>query len=298
MAQEYRAARIATIILRRSPQEDSCSGRTASIPATDATSDRHFSSTSQSRRAAGKLARKALTAGRVWRMSPIELSRTMRKRSSAIGTLANAGEEVARRVVFGIPDNCHAHPKPCGEFALGNRVGGVVRALGMHVGVERAEQSLDVGLVEDNREIYGRKRGDQLCAALLVEDGPPRAFQPPHAGVGIDADHEQVALGSRRMEIARVPDVKKIEAAICQNDPAAERASFGKASAQTVERKYFVLRRHSRVVRRPLGVLDCGAARKDMGAEAAPVISACRAASSSARVTVAVPRFITTMPAA
>src|SRR5579863_2915446 len=67
----------------------------------------HFESTIQSMRASGKVSRSAAAAGSAWTMSPSDPSRTNRKRGSAIFLVAQAGDEFARGMFFGIADDCY-----------------------------------------------------------------------------------------------------------------------------------------------------------------------------------------------
>src|SRR6185437_6268349 len=110
--------------------------------------DDHFESTSQSICARGKDWRSAATAGSVCTMSPSAPMRSMRKRSSAMGCLANARDEIARGMLFGISDNRDANAEARRLFALGNRVERVVGALRVNIWTKVAQKSADVRLVE------------------------------------------------------------------------------------------------------------------------------------------------------
>src|ERR1700676_452326 len=90
---------------------------------------------SQTISAAGKVSRKAATAGKVCTMSPREPRRRTRKRSD-MRSLAERLEEFARGVIFGVADDGDADAQAGGRGALWNGVGGVVGAFGVNVWTE------------------------------------------------------------------------------------------------------------------------------------------------------------------
>src|SRR6266581_983932 len=80
----------------------------------------HLRSTSQSIGAPRKEPQIMAAAGAAWTISPSELRRTIRKRSSAMRSSTKAREKLARRVALWIADNGDAHAKPRGRGALRN----------------------------------------------------------------------------------------------------------------------------------------------------------------------------------
>jgi len=60
----------------------------------------------------------------------------------------DARNHVARGMIFGIAANGGADAEKNGEFALGNRVDGVIGALRVDVGLKFAKQLVDVELVD------------------------------------------------------------------------------------------------------------------------------------------------------
>src|SRR6185437_9630881 len=237
--------------------------------------DDHFESTSQSICARGKDWRSAATAGSVCTMSPSALMRSMRKRSSAMGRLANTRDEIARGMLLGISDNRDANADECRFFALGNCVNGVVGALGVNTGTKVAQKSADVRLVENHDVIHGCKRGNQFGACLRGQNRTAGTFESADTRVGINRDDQEIAFPARALEIADMSRVQNIETAVREHDLLSVGAMLREARLQIGARKNFGTRVHAPAV-------------------ASPRI----AASSSARVTVAVPRFITTMPPA
>src|SRR5579864_488557 len=235
----------------------------------------HLESTSQSICARGKDWRSAATAGSVCTMSPSAPMRSMRKRPSAMGCLANARDEIARGMLLRVSGNCETNAETRGFLALGNCVDSVVGALRVNVWMKVAQKSTDVGLVENYDVIHGGERGNKFGARLRGQNRAAGAFDSADARIGIYRDNENVAFPARAFEIADVPRMQNVETAVREHD-------LLSAGAMLIEER-----------------LQIGA-RENFGTGVhAPAVASPRIAdSSSARVTVAVPRFITTMPPA
>src|SRR5260370_6802708 len=125
----------------------------------------HLRSTSQSIGAPRKEPQIMAAAGAVWTISPSELRRTIRKRSSAMRGFTKTREKLARRAALWIADNGDAHAKPRGRGALRNRFRGIVGAFDVDIGAQHLKQRFHVWLVKD---------GDVFHAA----QGTPQ-FRPP-----------------------------------------------------------------------------------------------------------------------
>ena len=91
----------------------------------------------------------------------------MRNRRSAIGALANIGEQIARRVSFGVADDGDADTEARGRAALRDSLGRVVGSFGVDVGTEILQERFDIRFGENNDEIHGREGGDKSGAAAL-----------------------------------------------------------------------------------------------------------------------------------
>src|SRR4029453_10296432 len=93
-------------------------------------------STAQVRRAAGRAARRVAASGKAWTTSPSDESFTRAIRgasASATEPLADARDEVARRMVLRIADDGHAPARGPHAGGLGDGALRVVGALGMNV---------------------------------------------------------------------------------------------------------------------------------------------------------------------
>src|ERR1700687_3803677 len=161
MAASQLAWRTRPIASRREDSERVSTVQTSEASAPLSTRNFQRGWVSQTISAAGKVARRAATAGKVWTMSPREPSRKTRKRGSGMRGLADGFEEVAGGVIFRIADNGDADAEAGGGGACGNGVGGVVGAFGVHIGTQRLEKGLDVGFAEEDHVVNATERGHE-----------------------------------------------------------------------------------------------------------------------------------------
>ena len=101
-------------------------------------------------------------------------------------------------------------------------------------GCSSLSKRIHVKLIEDDHVIYRPQCCDQGGAGALGEDGPARAFQFSRAGIGIDADHEQIAFGPRCLQVTDMADVQQIEHAVGEDDLAAGAAVLVEDAAQSL----------------------------------------------------------------
>ena len=192
-----------------------------------------------------------------------------------MGRLANARDEIARGMLFGISDDRDANAETRRFFALGDCVERVVGAFRVDIWTKVAQNSADVRLVENDDVIHGGESGNKFGARLRGQNRAAGTFEPTDTRIGIYRDDENVTFTARALEIADMSRVQNIETAVGKHDFLGAGAMLSEARLQIGARKNFGTRVH------------------------APAVASPRIAdSSSARVTVAVPRFITTMPPA
>ena len=135
-------------------------------------------------------------------------------------------------MVLGIADDSYADAEASGDSALGDGIGGVVGALGVDVGTQVVEELLDVGLAEKHDVIDSAESGDQRGSGGLWKNWAAGPFQGANAGIGIHGDDQEVAFAARAFEIADVPDVQGVEAAVGEDNFAAVALVAGKDSAE------------------------------------------------------------------
>ncbi len=80
--------------------------------------------------------------------------------------------------------------------------------------------------------IDGGERRQDLRALGRGEHRPPRALQPSDRRVVVEPDHERIAERARGGEVADVPGMDQIEAAVREHDASAARAQRPEPIAQ------------------------------------------------------------------
>ena len=118
---------------------------------------------------------------------------------------------------------------PAGLDPVGahDAVARVVGAFDEDVRRERLDQRQRRVLVEQDHAIHGGEAGEHPGARLLARHRPRGALaEPPDRGVGVEADHERVALAPGGLEQLDVAGVQQVEHAVGEHDraPLAARA--------------------------------------------------------------------------
>jgi len=174
-----------------------------------------------------------------------------------------------------VSDDRDANAEARRFFALGHRVNSVVGAFRVDIWTKVAQKSAHVRLVENYDVVDSGERGNKFGARRRGQNRAAGTFEPADTRIGIYRDDEEIAFAARALEIADVSGVQNVEAAVREHDCFSAGAMLLETRLQIGARKNFGTRVH------------------------APAVASPRIAdSSSARVTAAVPRFITTMPPA
>ncbi len=103
-------------------------------------------------------------------------------------------------------------------IALRDVLASVIGALRLHVRTNLANQRPHIGLVKDHDRVNVGECRNNLRSLLLGHERTPFAFDLAHAGIGIHRDNQFPAERLRPAQIANVPDVQQIEAAIGQHN--------------------------------------------------------------------------------
>jgi len=122
-------------------------------------------------------------------------------------------------VVFGIADDGHAAAAGKHNVAFGHALSGIVRALGMNIGSQQANQLFDIQFIKDGYCIDVCERCQQLGALVIGDARPALSLDLACAGIRIDGYDQPSAQFLGGAQIAYMADVKEIEAAIGQDDP-------------------------------------------------------------------------------
>src|SRR5260370_28120792 len=140
---------------------------------------------------------------------------------------------------FRIADDGGPDAETCRAGALRHGLGGVVGAFGMNVRAQRFEKGFHVGFVKDNNEVDGTESSDELRTGLLIEDRAVRSLECANAAIRIDSDDKDIALAARSFQIAYVPDVERVEAAVSKNDALTAELAIGKYGGELAARGDF-----------------------------------------------------------
>jgi len=181
-------------------------------------------------------------------------------------------------MIFGVADDDDSAAAGFDFVSLGDAFFGVVGALGMKIGTDFADYCADIFFREDHDGIDVRQRSEDLGALVGWHRWPSLSLQSTHRGIGIDRDDELASEFASGVKIADVANVQYIEAAV------GERYAIASGTPGRCEVLEFFARNDFWMT-----CTQCSRA-------AAGVLSS--ASSNSCWLTVAVPRFITTMPPA
>lgn len=169
---------------------------------------------------------------------------------------------------LGVADDANLAAQGLHHFALGDCLLGVVGTFAMNMRPQVAQNRLGGEVIKNHNVVHALDCRHQLRARFGGKQRPAFAFQVSNGPVTVYSHHEHIALLLRSLEIANVPNVEQVKTSVGKNDalpfPAPTLAPAGKFGA--------------------CNQLIAHALRM--------------ASSSSCRVTVAVPRFITTKPPA
>src|SRR6185437_2080887 len=176
-------------------------------------------------------------------------------------------------MVLGIAHNGNAAATGDHHIPLGNGFRGVIGSFGVNIRANKADEIANVGRVKYEYGIYVGKSSENFCAFILGNARPASAFEGAHTGIRVYSHHQIAPQLFGAAQITHVSNVQNIKTAVGEDDLFTNGPpllhSLGK-----------LLQVHQLV----------GSGRQSQ--------SSMTARRSSARVTVAVPRFITTMPPA
>ena len=102
--------------------------------------------------------------------------------------------------------------------ALGHALGGIVRALGMKIGANFADDRAHILLWKDDDRINVGERRENFRTLLGRHHRPSSAFQRANRIIAIDCNNKFAAEIARRPKVANVAHMQQIETAIGQRD--------------------------------------------------------------------------------
>jgi hypothetical protein len=120
-------------------------------------------------------------------------------------------------------EDSHPPAERMHQVALGQRLGGVVTALYIHVRFHRLYQPMRREFGEAHNQVHTGQCGQDggpVCFRIHRTIG---AFERPHGRVGVDSDDQQVTELPGLLQVTHVTEMKDIEATVGQH----ERATLG-----------------------------------------------------------------------
>jgi len=141
-------------------------------------------------------------------------------------------------MIFRVADDADAPAVGVYHVAFGDVLLCVVCAFGVDVGAKRQKEFGDGRLVEDYDVVNCAQGRDRLGSLALRDEGAALAFESKHLLVAVYADDEEVAEVARAFEVADVPDVQEVEAAIGEDDARAVLARNRHARYKSVAFEY------------------------------------------------------------
>lgn len=182
-------------------------------------------------------------------------------------------------MIFCITHDCNAATVFAHQIALGHAFFRIVGTFSLNVGVNLVNESADIPLWEDDDCIDIGKSRENFGAFCSGHDGSTLAFERPYGVIGIYSDDQASTEILGGVQIANVAHVQDVKAAIRQGHSFACCAPLCNAAPQLIAVQNLRIGRRIQWFRIAGGAFII-------------------AWSSSFRVTVAVPRFITTIPPA
>jgi hypothetical protein len=106
-------------------------------------------------------------------------------------------------------------------LAADDLIAGPIATFDKHIGKESRDHFLRSGFVKDEYSIDTFETGEYFGALVLWYDRAPRTFERANTAVAVNADDQYIAKGACRFEAVDMARVKKIEAAVGEDNFAA-----------------------------------------------------------------------------
>ena len=126
--------------------------------------------------------------------------------------------DLAGRVILRITHNDDAASTGFDLGALGDALHRVVRALGMKIRTDFANDGAHVRFWKNNDGVNVGKRCQDFRAFFRWHQGPSFAFQSEHGSVGVHGDNQFATQFPCGMEVAYMTNMQQIETSVSQGD--------------------------------------------------------------------------------
>jgi len=202
-------------------------------------------------------------------------------------------------MILGIANDLHAPAISKHLVALRDTLSRVIGAFRVNVRAEQANEFAHVERIEDGHGIHILESGQDFGALIGGDARTSFTLERAGAGIRIHAHHQLPAKLLRAAQIADVSYMQQIKTSIGKDD-----LFSGSAPLFYLLRQFILIEYlgnsgiHFHLYRKRFGNRDYCNGDKVLAIACVTTQLSITARSSSSRVTVAVPRFITTMPPA
>ena len=126
--------------------------------------------------------------------------------------------DLGGRVIFGIADDRDSASTGLDLLALGHALHRVIRALGMKIRTNFANDRAHVVFWKNHDGIHIRQRRQNLRAFFGRHHGTPFTLQRTRGSVGVHRDNQFAAEFASSMQVAYMADMQHIETSVGQRD--------------------------------------------------------------------------------
>ena len=99
-----------------------------------------------------------------------------------------------------------------------DRVGSPVGAFDKDIGLQRPDQIVRCGLVEDHHGVYTRQRFENLGTLIFGGNGTIGPLDLPDGTVRVQTDDQGIPQRTRLLQVAQVTHVQEVEHAVGEHD--------------------------------------------------------------------------------
>jgi hypothetical protein len=117
-------------------------------------------------------------------------------------------------MILGVADDRDPAAIRLHNVALGDGLRCVIRPFAVHIRLEREQQRANGRLRKNDDQVDGTQRRYELGPVFGSENRPLLTLQGPHRLIVVDRDDQHIGFLCRGLEIADVPDVQDVEAAV------------------------------------------------------------------------------------
>ena len=130
----------------------------------------------------------------------------------------DGGDDIRGGAAFDEGKYGHFTAVPADDLRFGEIFGTVVATLRVDVRPDRFDESVGTGFIENAYVIHAPKVGEHFGPFGLRNQGALWALETSNGRIAVNADNEEVAERTGLGQVARVPNVKNVEASVGEDD--------------------------------------------------------------------------------